>query len=381
MIASLEHWLISAMLFRPDRRQHPSSLRRCTGAETKPGTTGRDFIAAHMAVIAGIDFFTVEVLTWRPRHILRLILHPSGESACDHRRHQQTSNGRVDTAIGRNATDASTGCLKQCRYVLHDRDAKFTESFRGTLQSAGAKPLRLPPQSPNLNALAERWVRSVKDECLGALILFGEGSLRRALTEFTEHYHSERPHQGKNNLLLFPTRDQPLADGPVRCNAEARRLAPILFPHRLSNLTKRVQVGMVSLGVGFALRLSGAGWSGLDLRRGGLNWCGSRGFRLEITKPLSHLPVRISEGHVHLIHSRSRIGSSLFGPKLVQCAGSQATTLLPSANIEERHTKFGAERFLGCLIVLGYDFQHGIFRRPGWTARVKHFETPGMGVY
>jgi hypothetical protein len=62
------------------------------------GTTWRDFIAAHMAVLVGIDFFTVEVLTWRPRHILRLILHPSGESVCDHRRHHQTSNGRVDTA-------------------------------------------------------------------------------------------------------------------------------------------------------------------------------------------------------------------------------------------------------------------------------------------
>ena len=66
-------------------------------------------------------------------------------------------------------------------------------------------PLALPPRSPNLNAFAERWVRSVKQECLSRLILFGEDSLRRALTDFLEHYHSERNHQGKGNVLLFPS--------------------------------------------------------------------------------------------------------------------------------------------------------------------------------
>jgi putative transposase len=66
------------------------------------------------------------------------------------------------------------------------------------------KALTLPPRSPNLNAFAERWVRSVKQECLSRLMLFGEGSLKRALTEFTQHYHSERNHQGKDNVLLFP---------------------------------------------------------------------------------------------------------------------------------------------------------------------------------
>ena len=73
-------------------------------------------------------------------------------------------------------------------------------------QSTGkVKCLALPPRSPNLNAFAERWVRSVKQECLSRLILFGEGSLRRALNEFVEHYHSERNHQGKGNLILFPS--------------------------------------------------------------------------------------------------------------------------------------------------------------------------------
>ena len=66
------------------------------------------------------------------------------------------------------------------------------------------KCLRLPRRSPNLNAFAERWVRSVKQECLSKLILFGEGALRRGLTEYLAHYHGERNHQGKGNLLLFP---------------------------------------------------------------------------------------------------------------------------------------------------------------------------------
>jgi len=59
--------------------------------------------------------------------------------------------------------------------------------------------------STHVNAFAERWVRSIKNECLSKLILFGEASLRRAVTQFIEHYHLERPHQGKGNQLLFPS--------------------------------------------------------------------------------------------------------------------------------------------------------------------------------
>ena len=110
--------------------------------------------------------------------------------------------------IGRNATFEQLGYLNNCRYVLHDRDAKFCAEFRETLAAGDVKCLPLPPRSPNLNAFAERWVRSVKEECLSKLILFGEGSLRRALTQFQEHYHSERNHQGKGNVLLFPRADE-----------------------------------------------------------------------------------------------------------------------------------------------------------------------------
>src|SRR5215471_5788760 len=106
--------------------------------------------------------------------------------------------------MARNATGEEWGFLEQRRYVLHDRDTKFCSVFRATMAAGGIEPIQLPARSPNLNAYAERWVRSVKEECLSKLILFGETSLRRALTEFIDHFHGERNHQGKGNVLLFP---------------------------------------------------------------------------------------------------------------------------------------------------------------------------------
>ena len=76
----------------------------------------------------------------------------------------------------------------------------------------------LPPRSPNLNAYAERWVRSVKEECLARLILFGEAALHHALSEYMAHYHRERNHPGKGNVLLFPAVSQDTARaGLIRC--------------------------------------------------------------------------------------------------------------------------------------------------------------------
>jgi putative transposase len=106
--------------------------------------------------------------------------------------------------MARNLTDAEYGALHGQRYLLHNRDAKFCVEFRPILRDGGVKPLRLPPSSPDLNAFAERWGRSVKEECLSRLILFGEDSLQHALNEYVAHFHAEHPHQGKGNVLLFP---------------------------------------------------------------------------------------------------------------------------------------------------------------------------------
>jgi hypothetical protein len=169
-------------------------------------TTWKEFIQSHMAVLAGIDFFTVEVLTWRglvTYYVLFFIhLESRRDSLAGITRHPDQAWMQQ---MARNATGEAWGFLQQRRYALHDRDTKFCSVFRATLAAGGVKPIQLPARSPNLNAYAERWVRSAKEECLSKLILFGEASLRRALTAFMDHYHQERNHQGKDNLLLFPS--------------------------------------------------------------------------------------------------------------------------------------------------------------------------------
>ncbi len=168
-------------------------------------TSWKDFITAHKNVLAGADFFTVEVLSWRGlvTYYVLFFLHLESRrvSVAGITRHPDQE---WMEQIARSATQETWGYLDGCRYVLHDRDTKFGASFRSVLAAGGVKSLALPARSPNLNAFAERWVRSVKDECLSKLILFGEGPLSRTLAEFSVHYHGERNHQGKGNKLLFP---------------------------------------------------------------------------------------------------------------------------------------------------------------------------------
>ena len=124
--------------------------------------------------------------------------------------------------VARNAIDEASGHLHHIRYVLHDRDTKFCASFSKTLPSGGVKCIALPARSPNLNAFAERWVRSVKEECLSKLILFGERALQRAVAEFLRHYHAERNHQGKGNALLFPSSNHERSYGSMRIQRRER---------------------------------------------------------------------------------------------------------------------------------------------------------------
>ena len=111
--------------------------------------------------------------------------------------------------IARNLTMDEWGFLEGRRYLIHDRDTKFTDSFRTIIKSSDVEPLKLPARSPNLNAYAKRWVRSVKEEALSKLILFGEASLRHVFREYVTHFHQERNHQGKGNVLLFPSSQEP----------------------------------------------------------------------------------------------------------------------------------------------------------------------------
>src|SRR5258708_6114239 len=93
-----------------------------------------------------------------------------------------------------NRIDDQDGFLRGKRHLLMDRDGKYCDMFRAVLRHAGVKPLRLPPRSPDLNAFAERFVRTIKEECLDRIIFFGENMLRHAVKEFAAHYHRERNH-------------------------------------------------------------------------------------------------------------------------------------------------------------------------------------------
>ena len=101
--------------------------------------------------------------------------------------------------------------------MIIDRDRKYCDAFRAMLQDAGCEPLRLPARSPNLNAWAERFVRSIKEECLGKMIFFGERSLNRAIREYLVHYQGERNHQGLGNRLIEPANDAGREAGNIEC--------------------------------------------------------------------------------------------------------------------------------------------------------------------
>jgi hypothetical protein len=201
--------------------------------ERRRTTTWADFIRAHMSVLAGTDFFTVEVLTLRGLATYYVLFFIQLES----RKVEVAGitphpNEQWMKKMARNVTMDEWGFLDNCRYLIHDRDTKYCQSFRKIIESGDVKTLPLPARSPNLNAFAERWVKSVKDDCLSKLILFGETSLRRALREYLVHYHAERNHQGKDNVLLFPTATKALnrVDGPVGCK---ERLGGLLkYYHR-----------------------------------------------------------------------------------------------------------------------------------------------------
>ncbi len=186
----------------------------------KGGMGWKEFLKTQAAVTAACDFFTVEVLTLRgllTYYVLFFI-------------HLETR--RVEVAgvmrhpdqywmeqVARNVTMEEIGLLDGYKRLIQDRDGKFCPGFRELIASHGIEDVRLPARSPNLNAFAERWVRSVKEECLSKVILLGKSSLRRALREFVAHYHEERNHQGKGNALLFPADGRRIGsqNGQIRC--------------------------------------------------------------------------------------------------------------------------------------------------------------------
>src|SRR3954470_2799362 len=193
----------------------------------------KEFLTQHWELIVAADFFTVEVWTARGlKRFLVLFFIDLSTRKVEIAGIASTANGLWMTQIGRNATDAVDGILNGKRYLIHDRDPLFTTEFQDILASVGVAAVKLPPQSPNLNAYAERFVRSIKEGCLERLILFGEAALRKAIGDFVLHYYQERNHQGKGNQLLFPR--AALSNAPTHGNVRCQqRLGGLLkYYHR-----------------------------------------------------------------------------------------------------------------------------------------------------
>jgi putative transposase len=199
--------------------------------ERKKYTTWKSFLEAHWDVLAAIDFTTIEVWTksgLRSFYLL-FVMEIATRRICFA---GCTSNPDEDWLMQaiRNLIDWDKGFLKDKRYVLMDRDARYSEAFRFMLKGTGVEPVRLPPRSPNMNAHIERFIRSLKEESLERLILFGEKSLRNAIAEYLIHFHIERNHQGLGNRIIQPGPEVGKEQGEIICR---NRLGGILrYYHR-----------------------------------------------------------------------------------------------------------------------------------------------------
>ena len=170
----------------------------------------KTFLQAHWEGLAACDLFTVEVLTLAGlrRYLVFFVIELRSRRVTIAGIHPQPGGAWMEQQA-RNLTDPVDGCLRRARHLIHDRDPLYTRVFGEILESAGVQPIRLPPKSPNLNAYAERFVRSIKEECLTRVVPLGEGHLRRLVYEYLEHYHRERNHQGLDlgGLLSFYNRE------------------------------------------------------------------------------------------------------------------------------------------------------------------------------
>jgi len=199
--------------------------------ERERKTTWKEFLSRHRDVIVAADFFTTEA--WTRQGLTRFLVLFFIDLAS--RRVEiggvaRQAKGLWMSQVARNLSDAEEGFLIGKRYLIHDRDPLFTAEFLEILKATGVQSVKLPPRSPNLNAHAERFVRTIKESCLERMILFGEGSVRKAIHEFVLHYHHERNHQGLGNRLILP--EQLVADRAAPIQRRSRLGGMLNYYHR-----------------------------------------------------------------------------------------------------------------------------------------------------
>jgi putative transposase len=190
-------------------------------------TSWQAFLRSQWGAIAGADFFTTEVWTWRGLVTYYTVFVIDLAS----RRVQVLGSTPHPEALfiqqivrTLTLTMAEAECREPTQVLICDRDRKWSQDARRRLRNAGIRVALIPERAPNANAYAERFVRSIKEECLDGIIRIGERHFRQAIAEFVEHYHCERNHQGLDNRLIAGT---PVTDrtGRVRCR---RRLGGLL---------------------------------------------------------------------------------------------------------------------------------------------------------
>ena len=206
----------------PRHRVGRSTIARILKAQGIPPSrqrplAWRTFIRAHWSALLAADFFTTEVWTSRG-----LVTYYTAFVIELHSRRVQIlgSTPNPDEAFVlqtiRPLTSEIDGVLGNGRVLICDRDPKWSSAVRRFLEEAGVRVIRTPARAPNCNAYAERFVRSIKEECLDRIVPLGERHLRRTLTEFAAHYHGERNHQGLGNDLIDGPPPQ-RASGSVWC--------------------------------------------------------------------------------------------------------------------------------------------------------------------
>ncbi len=199
---------IQGALTNVGHRVGRSTIRRILKAAGLPPvpqrpTSWQTFLKVHWGAIAGADFFTTEVWTWRGLVTYYTVFVIDLAS----RRVQILGSTRHPEAlfmqqIVRTLTMADGGAVHTPHVLICDRDRKWSGDVRRQLEDAGTRVVLIPQRAPNANAYAERFVRSIKEECLDWLIPIGERHFRRAVTEYVAHYHGERNHQGLDNRLI-----------------------------------------------------------------------------------------------------------------------------------------------------------------------------------
>jgi putative transposase len=181
--------------------------------ERRHRTSWKRFLKAHAASIVATDFFTTEVWTARglvTHYVLFAIDHVSRAVKIL----GATAHPNVEF-MKRAASALAHGILQGKRFLIADRDSKFCDAFKAVLAKAGIEVAHCPPSAPDCNAIAERWVRSVREEVVDQMIFFGAGSLDRSLAAYETFHNQERPHQGIGNRLIAPRGRVGSHDGPV----------------------------------------------------------------------------------------------------------------------------------------------------------------------